>query len=213
MSRSLMRHTIAELEQLFDALKTDPKTLKALEEELQHWQTPRAAALLAKVQGTLKILNGVKSGSSSNTVPEPTIVSVPGTKDLNQQPDLWGTQSTSVRQVAPQPVVAQQEVIRLGNHSGQPSLEASAPAGDAGNGTNDTRGISIYEAYKILKATSCSAWEAIEQTRRQVVQQAHPEKVAMLNSEQRVRVQAEATRANKAYAVLRQFRTSTSDDI
>ncbi|SFO09502.1 hypothetical protein SAMN05216386_2614 [Nitrosospira briensis] len=29
MSRSLMRHTIAELEQLFDALKTDPKTLKA----------------------------------------------------------------------------------------------------------------------------------------------------------------------------------------
>jgi len=213
MSRSLMRHTIAELEQLFDALKTDPKTLKALEEELQHRQMPRAVVLLAKVQGTLKILKGVKLASSSNTVPEPTIVALSGIKDLNQQPDLWGAQSTPVHQVAPKPVVAQQEVIRPSNRSGRPSLEASAPAGDTGNGTDDTRGISIDEAYKILRATSCSTWESIEQTRRQVVQQAHPERVAMLNSEQRVRVQAEATRTNEAYAVLRQLRTSTSNDI
>lgn len=210
MSRSLMRHNIAELEQLFHALKTDPKTLKALEEELRHRQVPRAVALLAKVQGSLNILKGTRSGSSPGTVPTPTIHLV--TKDLNQQPDLWSRQSTRVLQIAPKQVVAQQEGIKPANSSGPPPLEASALAGGAGN-THNTHGISIDEAYKILKATSCSTWEIVEQTRRQVVQQSHPERVATLGPERRAHAEAEAKRANAAYSVLCRLRTSRSDDL
>lgn len=208
MSRSLMRHTIAELEQLFNALKTDPKTLEALEEELQHRHMPRAVALLAKVQETLKILKGVKSASSPNTASESTIVPGSGKQDLNLQSDLWCGQSTPVPQIAPKLAVAQQKVIRPDNRS-EPSLEALAPSRDHGDVTGANRGMSIDEAYKILKATSSSTWEAIEQARRQIVQQAHPERLAALGSAQRADVEAEAKRANAASAVLRQLRIAT----
>lgn len=200
MSRSLMRHTIAELEQLFDALKTDPKTLKALEEELQHRHMPRAVALLAKVQETLKILKGVKPASSPNTASKPTIVPGSGKQDLNLQPDLWCGQSTPVPQIAPKLAVAQQKVIQPDNRP-EPSLEALAFSRD--------RGMSVDEAYKILKATSSSTWEAIEQARRQIVQQAHPERLAALGSAQRADVEAEAKRANAASEVLRQLKIAT----
>lgn len=210
VSRFLMRHKIEELEQLFAASKTDTKTLKALEEELRHRQVPRAVALLDKVQGTLKIPKGAKSGSSPGSVPEPPIV--PAVKDLNQQPDLWCGQSTPVPQIAAKPVVAQQEVLRSANRLGPPP-EASAPARDAGNATDATRGMSIDEAYKILKATSCSTWQTIEQNRRQLVQRAHPERVATLDPERRAHAETEAKRANAAYAVLHQLRTATSNEV
>ena len=210
MSRSLMRHTIAELEQLFDALKTDPKTLKALDEELQHRGTPRAVALLAKVQGTLKILNGAKSASSPSAVPKVTVV--PAEKNLNLQPDLWCGQSTPVPQIAPKLAVAHQKVVRPHNRP-EPSFEALAPSRDRSDATDATRGMSVDEAYKILRATSSSTWEVIEQARRQIVQQAHPERLAALGSAQRADVEAEAKRANAACAVLRQLRIATFSDV
>jgi hypothetical protein len=58
------------------------------------------------------------------------------------------------------------------------------------------------DAYKVLKASPTSTWESIEQTRRHLVQQAHPEHMAMLSPERRTQVQQEARRANEAYAVL-----------
>jgi hypothetical protein len=205
MSRSLMRHTIAELEQLFDVLKTDPKTLKALEEELQHRQVPRAVALLAKVRETLKTLKGAKPNSSPHTVRDPIIV--PVVKDLNQQPDLWSGQSTPALQIAPKQVVAQPNVLRPTDLPGLSSVEASAYARNADKLRDDTHGISVDEAYKILRATAYSTWEAIEQTRRQAVQQAHPERIATLSPELRAQVKSEAKRANAAYAVLCQLRS------
>lgn len=207
VSRFLMRHKIEELEQLFAALKTDTKTLKALEEELGHRQTPRAVALLAQVHGALKILKGAKSASISGIDPKAPIV--PVAKKLNQQPDLWRRQSTLV---PPKPAVAQQVVLRPVNRR-EPSIEASAHARDVSNATDATRGMSVDEAYKILKATSCSTWETIEQTRRQVVQQSHPERVATLGTERYAWAEAEAKRVNAAYAVLRQLRTATFNDV
>jgi DnaJ-domain-containing protein 1 len=205
-----MRHTIADLEQLFDALKTDLKTLKALEEELQHRQTPRAVALLAKVRENLTTLKGPQSGSSPDTVPAPT--THPFEKDLKQQSNLWSAPLTRVPQIASKPIVTQQDVPRPAGQPRPPPVEASARVRVAPNGTHDTQEISIDEAYNILKATSCSTWETIEQTRRQVVQQSHPERLRTLGAEQRAKAKAEAKRANAAYAALRQLRTATSDD-
>lgn len=204
MSRSLMRHTIAELEQLFDALKADPKTLKALEEELQHRQTPRAAALLAKVQGTLKILKGAKSGFSRGIIPTPTIA--PAAKNLNQQPDLWCGQSSPVPGLAPAPALAKQDTHPLAS-SPAASHGASVSALVSGDVTEVELGMSAADAYKVLKATSCSTWETIEQTRREVVQQAYPERVATLTPELRATARTEAKKANAAYAILGQLRT------
>jgi len=60
----------------------------------------------------------------------------------------------------------------------------------------------------VLKATPGSPWVSIEQTRRLLVQQAHPERVAAMSPDKRARVQAEARLANAAYALLRQVRGS-----
>jgi DnaJ-domain-containing protein 1 len=66
--------------------------------------------------------------------------------------------------------------------------------------------MSAEAAYKVLKATPGTPWEVIEQTRRQLVEQANPSRIASLNSERRIQVQADAKRANAAYAVLRMAR-------
>jgi DnaJ-domain-containing protein 1 len=66
----------------------------------------------------------------------------------------------------------------------------------------------VDEAYKALKATPGSAWESIEQTRRQLVQQAHPDCLASMGAEKRAQVQAAARRVNAAYAVLRLVATA-----
>ncbi|SFO09534.1 hypothetical protein SAMN05216386_2615 [Nitrosospira briensis] len=169
---------------------------------------PRAVALLAKVQETLEILKGVKAVSGTNTASEPTIVPGSGKQDLNLQPDLWCGQSTPVLQIAPKLAVVQQKVIRPDNRP-ESSLETLAPSRDRGDATGANRGMSVDEAYKILKATSSSTWEAIEQARRQIVQQAHPELLAALGSAQRADVEAKAKRANAASAVLRQSRIAS----
>ena len=50
----------------------------------------------------------------------------------------------------------------------------------------------VDDAYKLLKATPSSTWESIEQTRRELVQQASPARVSAMNAEKRAQLQAEA---------------------
>ena len=68
----------------------------------------------------------------------------------------------------------------------------------------------VEDAYKLLKATAGSTWESIEQTRRQLVQQAHPSRVKSLSPERRASALAEARRVNAAYEALSQLRCSAT---
>jgi len=55
-------------------------------------------------------------------------------------------------------------------------------------------------------------WQAYKESiRPELVQQSHPDNVATMSAEKRAAVQAEAKRANAAYAVLRQARGASSD--
>jgi curved DNA-binding protein CbpA len=64
----------------------------------------------------------------------------------------------------------------------------------------------VEDAYKLLKATPGSTWESIEQTRRLLVEQSHPERLKAMAAEKRSSALAEATRANTAYATLSRLR-------
>jgi DnaJ-domain-containing protein 1 len=64
----------------------------------------------------------------------------------------------------------------------------------------------VEDAYKVLKATSGSTWESIEQTRRLLVQQSHPERLKAMTAERRSSALAEAKRVNAAYATLSRMR-------
>ena len=64
----------------------------------------------------------------------------------------------------------------------------------------------LDDAYKLLKATPGATWESIEQTRRTLVQLAHPSRWKTLSTEKRAQAVAEAKRVNAGYAVLSQAR-------
>jgi len=52
-ARPLLRHTVAQLEEMFATKPSDTGTLKALDTELQFRNVPRATALLRKVRSAL----------------------------------------------------------------------------------------------------------------------------------------------------------------
>lgn len=62
--------------------------------------------------------------------------------------------------------------------------------------------MSLEQAYRVLKATSTSSWDAIEFSRRQLVARAQPDKVAKLEPVKRKALIKEAREANIAYKVL-----------
>jgi Winged helix-turn helix len=57
-------------------------------------------------------------------------------------------------------------------------------------------------AFRVLKATSASSWEAIEFSRQQLVARAQPDRVANLEPAKRKTLQDEAREANIAYKIL-----------
>ena len=195
MARPLMQHGVAQLEQLFAKSKLDLKVLRQLEHELQYRQVPRAVALLAEVQAAMHLAApGAPSvppplASPNRSALQPDLYEPPSVPPVTQPPE------TAARQPPPRdhPVV---KLTPVGPTSSQPPVWQPDMA----------LLMSIDEAYKVLKATPGSTWESIEQTRRRLVQQAHPEHLASMSVEKRAQIQAEAKRANSAYAVLNRHR-------
>lgn len=60
----------------------------------------------------------------------------------------------------------------------------------------------LEDALKVLKTTLGAPWEAVEASRRQVVDRAHPDKLAGLSEEKRRILKEEARRANAAYVAV-----------
>ena len=179
MTRPLMQHVIGQLEEMFAQGKGDQKVLKQLERELQYRQVPRALSLLAEVQAALYGGTLAKSPSAA-AVPEETKLASASFKQLGP-----GLQSVISSTSPPAP-----------NVQPRPALATSAlPKPLAPLSTT----VTMEEAYKLLRAMPASTWESIEQTRRLLVQQSHPSRVASLSAERGAEVRTEATRVNAAY--------------
>ena len=201
MTRPLMQQGIAQLESLYSTAITDVKSLKQLQHELQFRQVPRAVVLLEKVEKALagsQVSPAAPPFSGSNAAP--ATVSSPGLVAAVEQADLWGTAPADRAVVAPR-VVTPPPVVR-------PAPAATVTTPQKAPPSPAVSTLSVDEAHKVLKATPSSTWESIEQTRRQLVQLAHPDHLASLRQEKRSSVIAEAKRANAAYAVLRQARVT-----
>ena len=201
MIRPLMQQGIAQLEALYSTAATDVKSLTQLQHELQFRQVPRAVALLEKVE---KELTGSRVATPappfSGFTAAPATVPSAGLVASVEQADLWGTAPAERAVVAPR-VVTPPPVVRTAPAATVKTPQTAPPLPGVST-------LSVDEAYKILKATPSSTWESIEQTRRQLVQLAHPDHLACLREEKRPPVIAEAKRANAAHAVLRQARVT-----
>ena len=182
MPRPLMQHGIGQLEELFAKGKTDPSVLEQLESELRYRQVPRAVTLLSQVQ------TAMYGGSAAR--PAPTTASVPTTRPLF--PAVPGTE----------PVVARVSPSRTVETTTAHAASAPVTAARSEPTPRPAVAMPVAEAYKLLKATPSSTWESIEQTRREAVQQCHPERLKLFSPEKRCQVLSDAERTNDAYIVL-----------
>jgi hypothetical protein len=187
MPRPLMQRGVGDLEALFARAKTDVKMLKQLEHELQYRHVPRAVALLAEVQAALY------GATSATPAPVP-----PKEATSPQQTGLWERPATPV---VPAPVATSraEDPVKAPVAPAVPKTQQAA-----------SPSMSVEDAYKLLKATSGSTWESIEQTRRQMVQQSQPARLKSMSPERRNQVLTEAKMVNAAYAALSQARCSRS---
>lgn len=206
MARPLMRHTVVELEKMFMAAEGDIKTLKTLEEELKYRNVPRAGLLLDKVQLALRTVQPTPTEVSKT-------ISGPGTSGASPQGALWGeeperTVSPPVQEAVTQPVNPKIVTIPEGSPTKVTPPKAPTPKVSERKPLEEMTAMSVEEAYKVLKSTPGANWDAIELSRRQLVQQAYPEIVAGLSAERRAKVQADAKLVNAAYAVLVSARLS-----
>lgn len=190
MARPLMQNGVGQLEEMFAKSKSDLKVLKQLESKLQYRQVPKAVALLTEVQRV--ICNTAKSTSTGGAMPPATKAVMP----VIQQTGLFEQPETISISVGESPVVLQP----LSTSMTPPPLKQS---------TSTAATIPIDEAYKLLSATPGSTWKSIEQTRRLLVQQAHPSRVAALTAIKRAQIEAEAMQVNAAYLRLSTLRCNS----
>jgi len=185
-----MQHGVGQLEKLFDSSRGSQQELRQLENELQYRQVPRALALLQMVQAAMAaIVDAPREPTSQapTTQPPPALAHA-------RQADLWGQSPVlAAAPVTPPPPLAPRPKSPI-KQADAPSVAkpVAAPAPT----------MPLEDAYKLLKATAGSTWESIEQTRRQLVQQAHPVRLKSMSVERRAQQLYEARRVNAAYAVL-----------
>jgi hypothetical protein len=182
MSRPLIQRSVSDLEALFANSKSDVGLLKQLEHELQHRQTTRAVALLAEVRVAIRCETPALISSKGSAAP--------------QQKGLW-EQSPTPTVDAAMPV----------SRAGEPVAAAAVPA-KLKNPPDAAPSMSLEDAYQLLKMNNSSAWESIEQARRQIVERSHPARLVSMSPEHRVQALEEAKVANTAYALLSRARCS-----
>ncbi len=190
MSRPLMQYGVGQLEEMFAKAKSDLKILKQLESELQCRQVPRAVALLTEVQWV--IYSATRSAGAMGDLPPATQPAMP----VIQQSGLFEHPETLTINAGQSPVVIQPQ---------PPSMTTPPPK----QSTSTAVTIPVNEAYKLLNATPGSTWKSIEQTRRLLVQQAHPSRVAALSAIKRAQIEAEAVQVNAAYLRLSTLRCNS----
>ncbi len=185
MPRPLMQLGVGQLEELFAKSKADSKVLKQLEHELQYRQVPRAVALLAEVQAAMY-------GARDAGAPVPAATPAVPPSPLPRQPGLWEQPPAT-----PVPTL----VAAKPAHAPAPTA-APTPVGTGNQVPRAIQAMTIEDACKVLKTTPSATWESIEQTRRQLVQQSHPERVASMSPAGREQAQSNARLVNAAYATL-----------
>jgi hypothetical protein len=190
MSRPLLSHGIVQLEGLFVAGKSDIDALRELERELQHRQTSRANALLAKVRAAIPL---ALVGAASKDPSSPILSRV-------HEPQA-GEARTHPRDV-PESVSDASEAMSLFSKSTAVKRHEATPVVPPVRFPPPAFAVPLEEAYKLLKTTPATPWEAIEETRRTLIQQWHPSQLKAMSVEKRSDALEEAKRINAAYASL-----------
>ena len=190
MTRPLARVGIDELEALAAPPGISTKDLKSIAYELGHRSTLRATILLDKINLKLKAPGTSAPGDTRDLVGTPT----PTQNGFEFDVPIFATAELPKRPPKPAPIAAAARPVPVALPDFT-EVVASAPE-------TAPIAMSVEQAYRILKATSASTWDAIEFSRRQLVSRAQPDRVAKLEPTKRKALLAEAREANIAYKTL-----------
>ena len=201
-NRPFIQKSIVELEVIFEENKNNVVELKKLSLELSYRKVPRAVALTKKVSDFLKSPNSE----------EPKIHS----ESPDSEPEMLRRQQSTKVPVIECQSCGQKLRINLGSDSREYNcpickaiFRASYSVGVLSvlfvktNPKGDDTTLSLKDAYKLFEADETSPWEQIELTRRRLIQQYHPDKVASLGPKLKEVADKEGKRINIAYSLIR----------
>jgi hypothetical protein len=197
MTRPLARLGVDALEALFETSKHDLPALKRLIGELTHRNVPRAIALVVKAQKMLMFLESHRAELAPGA-----FTAEFATRDLAGTPmPAQNGFDFVIPKFTPTDLSKRQPNQMPSGEGLQPRLVVM-PVIAAAASEPEPIMMSIEHAYRILKTSSASSWDAIELSRRQLVARAQPDLVAKLEPAKRKTLQDEARDANIAYKVL-----------
>ncbi len=180
MNRPLERLGIEELEVLATKSGVVTDELFILAEELSFRSTSRAQKLLSEVVKSLRMKGVVGRAGIRSTEKQPRLAQTQGSLDLGGTPTA--------------PAIARQPLVGAAPTDNQVSIRTV----DASSPSN----LTAEQAYKLLKVPMLASWEQIEQSRRELVARAEPDRLAGLAPEKRRALQDECRMINSAYRVL-----------
>lgn len=208
-NRPFFQSKIEELQQIFDASHGDRAVLKKLAAELKHRQVPKAVALLAKVKKVIDAVSPARTEAPSRQETDhPT--HAPTHKVVNCQScqQRLRVELATERRRYTCPSCKTKFLVSF--EDGVFSVVFSSPAGSGEEPMNrasaDGAKLTLSEAYQIFGANADTSWETIEQTRRRLIQQYHPDKVAALGPKLRAVAEFEGKRINVAFNIIRKSR-------
>jgi DNA-directed RNA polymerase subunit RPC12/RpoP len=206
MPRPFIQKHIFELQEYFEAVKGNLTELKKLAAELKHRKVPKAVALAKKVQAEIDGLTGYssdggpdKSKQEQPLQPEHKVIECHGCgQKLRIELDSVTRNYTCPKCKSAFHASFENRVLSV-------VFQNNASHSDDTKNEDD-RHLTEEEAYKLFGTDESTPWESIELTRRRLIQQYHPDKVAALGPKLRAVAEAEGKRINKAYDMLRKLR-------
>lgn len=184
MTRPFERSSITELEALAAKKSITEDELFALAEELSFRTTARAEKLLGPVLEALKFKQSItRVPAKVADRKETRLVQKQGSLDLGGLP----TASATPQRPVPLAPILEKTVSK-------PAEVVPPPPPN----------LSAEQAYKLLKVPMLASLEQIEQSRRELVARAQPDRLASLTPDKRKALQDECRMVNAAYRVLLQ---------
>lgn len=208
MPRPFIQKSIFEMQELYAASQSNPAELKRLLAELKHRKLPKANALADKVRKSLDALKQApESGQPKESPNEPTAGATPTHKIVVCQKCGQRLRIELSEGKREQRCPTCKTLFTTAYQDGVLSVvfEGAEPENGPTQKPQPLH-VTLGDAYELFHADKGTAWEEIELTRRKLIQQYHPDKVAALGPKLRELAEVEGKRINIAFALLRKDR-------
>lgn len=206
-ARPYSQKTIFQLQDIYAASQSIPAELKRLRAELRHRAVPKANALADKVRESLAALSERPTHEPPQRPTEPLPSTAPTHKIIACQNCGQGLRIELSQARRQQCCPTCKATFTTTYLDGVLSVVFEGAKPENNKARNEqTLDVTLGDAYRLFVADKATAWEEIELTRRRLIQQYHPDKVAALGPKLREVADVEAKRINIAFDLLRQER-------